>query len=490
MTTIHQNPSQVPAADEGKTFFGHPRMLFNLFSVELWERFSFYGMQGILAYYMYFSVADGGLGIDQGLALSLVGAYGGAVYLSTILTAWIADRLIGAERTLFHSAVLVMIGHIALAVLPGAAGLSVGLLCVAVGSGGVKAAAGSLVGTLYAREDPRRDAGFSIFYMGVNIGGLIGPLLSGLLQDRIGFHWGFGAAALGMVIGLVVYTQGRRRLPDSAHAVVNPLPAALRRRYGFGTLAAVVLIAGLFATGVLTAANLATVIAGVVIVAAVIYFVVLLTSPKVDRDERSRVVAFIPLFIASTAFFALFQQQFTFIAVYSEQRLDRSIFGWDMPASWVQSINPLFIILFAAVFAALWTTMGDRQPSTPLKFGGALVVIGIAYLLFIPLESLERTPLLALVGILLLVTWAELLISPIGLSVATKLAPVAFTTQMLALFYLSIALGTTLAGILAGFYTAGQEVAYFITLGGVCVVLGAALAVASPKLVRLMRGVR
>ncbi|GAB3661548.1 peptide MFS transporter [Zhihengliuella somnathii] len=493
MTTTQQQPTPAgtpSAAGTEKTFFGHPRMLFNLFTVELWERFSFYGMQAILAYYMYFEVTQGGLGMEQGLALSLVGAYGGGVYLSTILSAWIADRLFGSERVLFGSAIVVMAGHIALAVLPGATGLAVGLILVALGSGGVKAAAGSLVGSLYARTDTRRDAGFSIFYMGVNIGALVGPLLTGFLQENIGFHFGFGAAAVGMALGLVIYATGRKSLPAEAQQVANPLPAAARAKYAWGTVAGLVVVIALLATGIVNPDNLATVMAGAAIVASLVYFVVLLTSKKVDGTERKRVTAFIPLYIASAAFFALFQQQFTFIAVYSEQRLDRNILGWEMPASWVQSINPVFIIIFAAVFAAFWTKLGDSQPSTPLKFGTALVIIGIAYLAFIPLESLDATPLLALVGILLLVTWAELFLSPIGLSVATKLAPVAFTTQMLALFYLSISLGTTLAGILAGFYTEGNEIPYFVALGGTSIVLGGALAAATPAIKKLMSGVK
>ncbi|GHD11012.1 peptide MFS transporter [Zhihengliuella salsuginis] len=489
MTTTH-NPSTPAGKKAEETFFGHPRMLFNLFTVELWERFSFYGMQAILAYYMYYEVSQGGLALDQGLALSLVGAYGGGVYLSTILSAWIADRVLGSERVLFSSAIVVMAGHVALAVLPGTIGLAAGLILVALGSGGVKAASGSLVGSLYAREDNRRDAGFSIFYMGVNIGGLLGPLLTGFLQTRVGFHFGFGAAAVGMAIGLAIYASGRKKLPAAAQQIANPLPAPQRKKYTWGTLAALAVIIALLASGVVNADNLANTMAGAAVIASAIYFVVILRSKKVDATERKRVTAFIPLYIASAAFWALFQQQFTFIAVYSDKRLDRTLFGWEMPASWVQSINPVFIIIFAAVFAAMWTKMGDRQPSTPLKFGAALVIIGIAYLVFIPLESLDKTPLLALAGILLLCTWAELFLSPIGLSVATKLAPVAFTTQMLALFYLSISLGTTLAGILAGFYTEGNEIPYFLALGGTSIVLGVALAAATPGIKKLMSGVK
>ncbi|MGO2004277.1 peptide MFS transporter [Arthrobacter rhombi] len=482
--------TQSPQETAEKTFFGHPRMLFNLFSVEMWERFSFYGMQGILAYYMYFEVSKGGLGLDQGLSLSLVGAYGGTVYLSTIFGAWIADRLLGSEKVLFYTGIMIMLGHIALAALPGVVGLTIGLLLVALGSGGLKATASSLVGSLYTEKDPRRDAGFSIFYMGVNIGALVGPLLTGLLQTRLGFHYGFGLAAIGMALGLTIYAFGRKNLPEETHHVTDPLPPKQRLRYGIGALIGLAVVVVLLTTGLVHADNLATMIAVIVIISSIIYFVVILSSKNVNAIERRRVTAFIPLYIASAAFWALFQQQFTFIAVYSEQRLDRNLFGWEMPASWSQSINPVFIIIFAAVFAAIWTKMGDKQPSTALKFSGALIIMGIAFLVFIPLNSLEKTPLLALAGILFLFTMAELLLSPIGLSVATKLAPVVFTTQMVALFYLSVSLGTTLAGILAGFYTEGNEVPYFATLGGTAIVLGLALMLAVKPIKNLMSGVK
>ncbi|WP_271395892.1 peptide MFS transporter [Neomicrococcus lactis] len=473
-----------------KGFLGHPRPLATLFSVEMWERFSFYGMQAILAYYMYYSVAEGGLGMDKALAVSLVGAYGGGVYLSTILGAWLADRVFGGERVLFYSAIMIMCGHLALALLPGGVGLAIGLILVAVGSGGLKANASVIVGTLYSREDPRRDAGFSIFYMGVNLGALVGPLLTGALQTSLGFHWGFGAAAVGMALGIAVYAFGRKNLPELAREVSNPLPAQDRKKVTLIGIAALVVIVALFAIRLVTLDNLATVISYVVAIAAIVYFTVILRSPQVNTVERNRVFAFIPLFIASVAFWALFQQQFTFIAVYSDERLDRNLFGWEMPASWVQSINPIFIIIFAGIFAALWTKMGQRQPSTPLKFALSLFIIGVAYLIFIPMESLEKTPLLVLAGILLLCTFAELLLSPIGLSISTKLAPEAFRTQMMALFYLSVSLGTTLSGVLAAYYQPGQEIAYFVALGAGCIILGVALLVATPAIKRLMGGVK
>lgn len=466
-------------------------MLANLFSVELWERFSFYGMQGILLYYMYFTVAEGGLDIDRGVATGLVGAYGGGVYLSTILGAWLADRLLGSERVLFYSAIMIMFGHISLAVLPDVIGLTIGLILVGVGSGGLKANATSLVGTLYEEGDERRDAGFSIFYMGINVGALVGPLITGWLQQNWGFHVGFAAAAVGMAIGLTQYALTRKNLPDAAHEVTNPLPSAQYGRWGLAGVAVLVVIAGALFTGLVDAGNLANVMAGLAITASIAYFALLLTSSRVDATERSRVLAFIPLFIASAAFWGLFQQQFTLVAIYSEESLDRTFFGWTMPPSFVQSINPLFIIIFAGIFAAVWTKMGPRQPSSPLKFAGGLIVMGLAFLAFIPFSGggPNSTPLLGLVFILFLFTLAELFLSPIGLSVATKLAPTAFRTQMVALFFLSISIGTTLAGILAGYYDRDNEIPYFSFLGGTSIALGLILAALVPMLKKSMRGV-
>jgi proton-dependent oligopeptide transporter, POT family len=475
-----------------RTFFGQPRALANLFGVELWERFSFYGMQGILLIYLYYSAEQGGLGIDETTATSIVGAYGGAVYLSTILGGWTADRLFSAERVLFCSAVLVMAGHVALATIPGLAGVTVGLVLIAVGSGGVKANATSLVGSLYTVDDPRRDAGFSLFYLGVNLGALAGPLLTGLLQKTAGFHYGFALAAAGMAVGLVQYTIGRRNLTGSAREVPNPLPAG--RRPLVAVVAAVgVLVIGVVAfSGLLPAGRLAAVVVVTSAVAAAAYFVVILSSRAVTPVERRRMIGFIPMFLASAVFWSLYQQQFTVVTIYSDQRLDRSILGWEMPVSWVQSINPVFIIVLSGAFAALWTRLGDRQPSTPAKFAAGTAVMGLAFLAFLPLAGggPNSAPLLALAGILLIFTIAELLLSPVGLSLATKVAPAAFRTQTVALFFLSVALGTAMSGVLARYYDADRETWYFGALGAAALLFAALLAALIPTIRRLMDGVR
>ena len=491
MMSSSQEPHSTASVPE-KKFFGQPRALANVFGVEMWERFSFYGMQGILAIYLYYSVADGGLGLDEPTALGIVGAYGGAVYLSTIVGAWIADRLFGAERVLFGSAIVIVAGHVALAVIPGFAGVAVGLILVALGSGGLKATATAVIGTLYSADDPRRDAGFSLFYLGINLGSFFGPILTGLLQSRVGFHWGFGAAALGMIAGLIQYSLGRRRLPDEARVVANPLP---KNKYPVVAVAVVLVIAAivtLVAVGVIRADNLALVVIVVVVAATIAYFALITTSRKITGDERSRVFAFMPLFIASVAFWSLYQQQFTVLVMYSDVRLNRSLFGWEMPVSWVNSINPVFIVVLAGAAAALWTKLGSRQPSTPVKFALGTALMGIAFLLFLPVANgaPHSTPLLWLVLILLTFTVAELLLSPVGLSVTTKLAPAAFHTQMIALFYLSISLGTAIAGAVATFYDPTNEVPYFTILGAIAIGIGLLVLASARPILRLMKGVR
>jgi len=465
--------------------------LANLFGVEMWERFSFYGMQGILTIYLYYEVSRGGLGLPEATATSIVGAYGGLVYLSTIIGAWLADRVVGSERVLFGSAMVIMFGHISLALLPGFLGVGVGLCAVALGSGGLKANATSIVGRLYTKDDERRDAGFSIFYLGINLGAFLGPLLTGLAQQKLGFHYGFGLAAIGMAIGLIQYSIGRRNLPDDANEVPNPLVSSRWPLVIGLAAAALAVIVVLVLLRVITAANLANVTVLVTAVAAVAYFAVILASRRITAVERRRVWSFVPMFLASFVFFSLYQQQFTVVTIYSDQRLDRNLFGWEMPVSWVNSINPVFVIILAGVFAAIWTKLGPRQPSTPIKFALGTVIMGLAFLAFLPWAagSGNTTPLLALAGILLLFTIAELLLSPVGLSLSTKLAPEAFRTQMVSLNFLSIALGTAMAGSLAKYYSPEHEAVYFATLGVIAVIFGGLIAAATPFIRRLMSGV-
>lgn len=466
-----------------RTFFGQPWGLANLFGVEMWERFSFYGMQGILLYYMYYATGDGGLGLDQAASTSIMGAYGGLVYMAALVASLVADRLLGSERTLFWSAVLVMIGHICLAIIPGVAGLAAGLVFIAIGSGGVKTNAQVVLGQLYDRTDPRRDAGFSIFYMGVNIGGLVGPLVTGWLWGLKGFHWGFGLAAIGMAAGLIQYIAMRKTTIGAAgHDVPNPLPKKAYPRWIAITLLVIGLSVVLIGTGIIPLTALSTVVTILAGIAAVVMWLQMYRSPLTSAPERSRLLGFIPMFVSGVVFFGIFQQQFTVLAIYSDTRLDRHLFGYELSPTWVQSFNPLFIIIFAGVFASIWTKLGDRQWSTPVKFAAANIVIGLSLFLFIPFSGggKNSTPLFAIVLILFLFTMGELLLSPVGNALATKVAPAAFPSTMMAVWLMAVAMGTSLAGSLAGFYnpdSARAENTFFIVLGVISIALGLLLLV-------------
>jgi POT family proton-dependent oligopeptide transporter len=474
-----------------RTLFGHPVGLANLFGVELWERFSFYGMLTILGYYLYYTVTEGGLELPKATATGIVGAYGGLVYLSTVLGGWIADRLLGMERTVFYGGVVVMCGHIALAILPGLAGVAAGLVLVALGSGALKANASSLLGTLYEKGDARCDGGFTLFYLGINLGAFVGPLITGLLQTHAGFHYGFGAAAVGMALGLTQYVLFRRNLGEHGRTVPNPLPrSAIGWAAGIGVVVVAVIVVA-FMTGLVKLSNLSQVTTGVIIAASIAYFVVMLTSSKVAAIERTRVRAFIPLFVANAVFWSLFQQIFTVLAVYSDERMNWSIFGWTAPSSWIGSIEPVWIIVLSPLFAIMWTRLGNRAPTTPRKFSYGVIGMGLAFLLFLPMAGTtgKAVPALLVVGIMAVFAVSELLLSPIGLSVTTKLAPEAFRAQMMALYFFSVGLGTSMSGVLARYYDPAHEFAYFGIIGAVAVFAGVAVFAIAPWISRLMEGV-
>ena len=405
---------------ETKTFFGHPSMLANLFTVEMWERFSFYGMQGIMIYYLYYTADKGGLGLDKDLATGVIGAYGAVVYLMTILGGILGDRILGPERTLFYSAIGIMAGHISLSLIPGVPGVVIGLLLVAIGSGGLKSNASVLVGSLYSDNDPRRDAGFTIFYIGINTGALLGPILTGWGWSTGGFHLGFGLAAVGMAAGLIQYALTRKNLPASVHHVGTPFTGAQKRNF----------------------------------------------------------------------FLALYQQQFTVMAVYSDERLDWNILGMELSPNLVNSINPIFIVIFGAMFSTLWTKWGDRQPVTTLKFSAALIIIGLAFWIFLTQAGVKSVNVGWIVLILFVCTIAELIISPVGISLATKLAPKAHRVNMMALYFTSVAMGTVLSGWLAPFYSMETEVPYFTWMGIITIATGVLLFLVHKPVQKLMRGVK
>ena len=473
------------------TFFGHPRALGTLFHIELWERFSFYGMQSILLIYLYYSLTSGGLGIDQGLAGGIAGVYGGSVYLATILGGWLADRVLGPERTLFYSGVVVMLGHVLLALIPGVPGLVVGLVCIALGSGGVKSSASSLLGSLYETEAlrPLRDAGFSLFYLAINVGALFGPLLTGTAQTRINFHAGFGLAAIGMAVGLWRYTRSRHTVPDVG--VPHPLSPAVRQQVLAGLILLLAIVAVLVGTGIVNTGNFSKVVLGINAVVVLSYFGWMLGSPGFSATEKRHVRAWIPLFLVCCMFWMLWGQVFTALVVYFDEVVPRVIYGFEVPVAWGASLQSVWVLLLSGSMATLWTWLGRRQPHTPMKFALSLFVMALGYYCFVPYtRSGEPMSIWVFALALMVLTVAELLISPIALSFATKIAPASFRTQAVAVHFLSISLGFTAGGALFNAWYSKEGMAdFYQILSTGSLLTGLALLLVVPVLNRMLKEV-
>ncbi|WP_439258224.1 peptide MFS transporter [Lonepinella sp. BR2271] len=470
-----------------KTFFGHPYALSSLFHVELWERFSFYGMKAILFLYLYYEYSQGGLGIDKNIAGGIVGAYGGSVYLSCLVGGWVADRVLGAERTLFYSGIVVMLGHLILALVSGLEGLIVGMILIALGSGGVKTTASATLGSLYETDDTRhmRDAGFSIFYIAINIGALLGPLFTGVLQEFWGFHYGFGVAAVGMALGLIIYSRGRKNLPQ--RPVPNPLNQKEKKQAGLSWLGLVAIVAAAIFSGFLTLQNFPQILLICVICLTIGYFVRLLISR--DVENKGNIVAFIPLFIIISIFWSLWAQFDTAMILYFEQTIDRNIFGFSMPIAWLGSLQGLWVIMLAGLLATLWTKLGDKQPKTPMKFVISMLSLGITYFAFSFMVSAQGTSFLLFFFFILLITISELLLSPVSLSLATKIAPKNFQASMVALTFLSYSLGFTLSGVIfKNGFDENDPTSFYEMIGGIGLVTAVILLLLVPTLNRLLKG--
>lgn len=503
MTSIgHRSSGRIrpPRTQHAPPSPGRPRIaLPALVGVETWERFSYYGMQAIMVYYLYATATDGGLGLSTTTATALMGAYGSLVYLCTIAGGWIADRVLGAERTLLAGAWTLVAGHLSLALLPVGAGVTVGLVLVAAGSGALKTSAITMLGRVRADGDRRADSDFQLFYLGINVGALLGPMLTGWLSVRHGYHIGFGAAAVLMTAGLIHYLLGRRRLSgswldDARAAVEKPsLPITRFRLAGIigAVLAAVAALVALTATGVLPLAHLATVMLVATLAATAALFGQMLLDRGLCARERSLVLAFLPLFIASAAFWAILNQTFGALAVYADVRVDRVIGGgdgsggWVAPAAWAQSLNPIFILTLSAPLAALRLRLGDRMPGPAAQITGGTALAGVGVMCLLPFtgHAAGTVPLIALIAAYGIITFGELHIGPVGMSAATSMAPAKYRTRFSALFFMTMAVGTALAGVLSTNYdptSAPAERTYFLTLGLSAIVIAAAVGALVP----------
>jgi len=437
-----------PTMGDDRGFFGHPRGLSTLFFTEMWERFSYYGMRAFLILYMVAPASAGGLGFADADAASIYGTYTGSVWAMAILGGLVADRVLGQYRSALAGGVVIALGHFALAfkALPFFYG---GLTLIAIGTGLLKPNVSTLVGSLYEDGDPRRDAGFSIFYMGINLGASIGPIIAGYLAQRVNWHIGFACAGVGMTFGVVQYILGRGRLQAAVDRLAKkPRPV----NSGGGSVA-------------FTAA------------------------------EWKRMGAIVIFFLVASLFWGAYEQAGSTLNLFADRYTRLDMFGVSFPSSWFQSVPPIFVILLAPVFAWLWIRLGSREPSVPAKFAIGVLFMGLAFLILVPAGATAQSAagvrvspwwLIAAYGVSEL---GELCVSPVGLSVVTKLAPARILGLMMGVWFLSNAAGNKLAGWAASFFSTTPLVTLFGVVAGVLVVASLVMFVLVNPIRRLMGGV-
>lgn len=454
-------------------WFGHPRGLATLFFTEMWERFSYYGMRAILVLAMVAAVEQGGLGLDDRSATAIYGLYTAGVYMLTLAGGWLADRLLGQRKAVLIGGLIISSGHFTMA-LPWTQSFFIGMALIALGSGLFKPNISVMVGQLYANDSgARRDAGFSIFYMGINIGSFFGQLVCGYLGERVGWHYGFAAAGVFMLLGLIQYRITGHYLGDAGLLTIDSTdPSITQRRQRdwrstiIGIALVLILMLVMSIGGLrLDPVSLAQGTGATIAIVSIAYFVYVLLWGGLDGTERKRVGAVIVLFIASALFWSGFEQAGSSFNLFAERYTDRLMFGWQVPTSWLQSFNPIFIVMLAPMFAALWVRLGARQlePSTPLKMALGLVQMALGFLvLYFAAQFVVRGERVAPTWLMLtylLHTTGELCLSPVGLSAVTKLAPQRYVGQLMGTWFMSMALGNLLAGLLAGLFGADSVAA-------------------------------
>ena len=471
-TVAHDEmPPGMNAAGD-RSFFGHPKGLSTIFFTEMWERFSFYGLRPLLVLFMTAALMDGGFGFDRGQASAIVGIYAACVYLASLPGGWIADRLIGLRKAILYGAVLISLGHMSVgmsAFIGSKVPFFLGLVLIVLGTGLLKPNISAIVGDLYPEGGARRDAGFSIYYMGINIGAFFGQLVTGVLGESVGWHYGFGAAGVGMLVGLIVFiTRANKTLGNIGLAPTrHPDPAIQAKQERFGKLAvgtglaALLIVIVLAATGGIAlnpqgiAANMTYVLVGT----AVLYFLYLFLLGGLTTDEKKRVGVIAVLFVFAAIFWSAFEQAPTSLNLFARDFTDRMVGGFEVPATWFQSVNSFFVIVLAPLFAIMWISMGKRgkDPSSPIKFAFGLFFAGLGFLMMIVAANevvasggLAKVSPWWLVGSYFFQTVGELALSPVGLSSMTKLAPRKFAGQMMGVWFLASAVGNLIGGRVGG----------------------------------------
>ena len=504
------------AAPAQSGFFGHPRGLSTLFFTEMWERFSYYGMRALLILFMTTETThvitgsggvvlreNPGMGLDVGTAAAIYGLYTSLVYIMALPGGWVADNLWGQRKAVFVGGCIIALGHFTMAV-PTETTFFGGLVLIILGTGLLKPNVSTVVGELYPEGGARRDAGFSIFYMGINIGAFAGPLITGWLGEGYNWHWGFGAAGVGMVLGLIQYRLGARHLGDAGGLKTDDTPAQLaaraRRFYAVsGAVAAAVFAFGsLVAAGVLplSLTQIATYMGYGVLVLVALYFAYLWTAGGHSTEENKRLFVIFWLFLLIAVFWSGFEQAGSSLNLFAQDLTQRTFGDVTIPASALQSINPMFIILLAPVFGSFWVWLEKRQadPSIPMK--AALGLLGLAMGFFVlSWGAANATPENPVSPAWLVVTYflhtsGELAISPVGLSAITKLSPERRVGQMMGIWFVGAALGNLFAGLVAGQLETLAPFALFRTVAMIIGGVGIVALVASPWVKRMMGGVK
>ena len=448
-----------------KSFFGHPRGLATLFFTEMWERFSYYGMRALLLLFMVASVDDGGMGLDEKTGGAIYGLYTMFVYLLALPGGWLADKFFGLRKSIFYGACIITLGHITLA-LSSNETFFLGLLFIVIGTGMLKPNISSLVGELYpSTEQAKRDAGFSIFFMGINLGAFISPLITSYLGEKIDWHYGFGAAGVGMFLGIIQFKLTEKYL---GNAGLEPAklddPKAQKQRehtikiglWVIGSLLAV-FVALLF-TRTITIDPLKIAQASTYFISGsvILYFLYLFLLEKLSVDEKKKMGVIAILFLASTIFYAGYEQQGSSLNLFALRYTDRMIFGWEMPAGYFQSVPAVFVIIFSLAFAWLWVWLAKRDlnPITPAKLALGLIFMGLGYAVMMWASTIVVAGNKALptwlIVTYLLHTFGEICLYPVGMSAVTKLSPQRLVGQMMGIWFMSLALGNLSAGLFAG----------------------------------------
>jgi POT family proton-dependent oligopeptide transporter len=468
----------------------------------MWERFSYYGMRALLLLYMVAPLSEGGLGFDTATGGAIYGLYVSMVYMTTLPGGWIADRLIGPQRAVLYGGMLIAAGHFSMAV-PSLSMFYLGLLLIVLGTGLLKGNVSVIVGRLYGPADVRRDAGYSIFYMGINLGAFIAPLVCGYLGQQVDWHLGFAAAGIGMTLGLIQYSLGRKYLGTAGlhPADAGSADAMVRQKRQAATWiggAVVVIVAaalGIY-TGLIpvTPTQLSDAAGVFLLVLTVAFFGWLYLSGGWTPRERKQNYVIGVLFLAAALFWSEFEQAGSTLNLFAERDTANTVAGWEFPSTWFQSLNALFIITLAPLFAWFWVSIGKRgkEPSSPAKFGVGLVLVAAGFVVLavgaIVAEQGVKVSPMWLVVTYLLHTLGELTLSPVGLSAMSKLAPVRIGGLIMGVWFLAASVGNYIGGRMAAFYESMTLPSLFGTVAAFGLACGVLLLIFARPMGRLEKG--